>query len=114
MAYDQELADRVKAALSKKGRVVSKPMMGGITFMLKGKMCVGVHEDRIMCRIDPLVQDEALKHKGSKIMVMGGKTANGFIFVKKDAVKDPKEFKYWIGLAVDFNKRAKASKRAKR
>ena len=114
MAYDEQLAQRVKAMLSKHGRVTPKNLMGGVTYMLKGKMCVSVHDDRIMCRIDPMIQEEALKHQGARVMVMGTRKANGFVFVKKEALKDPKEFRYWIGLAIDFNTRAKASKKAKR
>jgi TfoX/Sxy family transcriptional regulator of competence genes len=86
-------------------------MMGGLTFMVNGKMCVGVHTDEIMCRIDPDIQDEALRHKGSRIMDFTGKPMKGFVFVKKEAIESSKDFNYWIDLALDFNKKAKASKK---
>ncbi len=107
MAVDEKMAKRVEVALSKKGQVVQKSLMGGRTFMLNGKMCVSVHDDRLMFRIDRAVQDKALKHKGARIMVMGKRVAHGFIHVKKEALT-PKEFKYWIDLALDFNTHVKA------
>jgi hypothetical protein len=40
-----------------------------------------------------------------------GKPMKGFVFVKKDALKSATEFNYWVGLALEFNARAKASKK---
>lgn len=111
MAYDELLADRIRTALARQKKVEEKKMMGGLTFMVNGKMCVGVHTDEIMCRIDPDIQEQALLHKGSRIMDFTGKPMKGFVFVKKEAIRSPKEFTYWIGLALDFNKKAKASKK---
>ena len=111
MAYDEKLADRVRNALPKSFRVEEKKMMGGLTFMVNSKMCVGVHTDEIMYRIDPDIQEEALRHKGSRIMDFTGKPMKGFVFVKKEAITSAKDFKYWIDLALDFNKKAKTSKK---
>ena len=111
MAYDEKLAERIRKALARQKKVEEKKMMGGLTFMVNGKMCVGVHTDEIMCRIDPEIQDEALKHKGARVMDFTGKPMRGFVFVKKDGVKSEKDFSYWINLALDFNKRAQAAKK---
>lgn len=111
MAYDDLLAARVRKALSSRKKVEEKKMMGGLTFMVNGKMCVGVHEDELMCRIDPGVQAEALEHAGARVMDFTGKPMRGFVFVRKKALEDRKEFDYWIGLALDFNRQAKASKK---
>ena len=111
MAYNEKLADRVRTALARRKAVEEKKMMGGLTFMVNGKMCVGVHADEIMCRIDPDIQKQALRHKGSREMNFTGKPMKGFVFVKKEAIQSSKEFKYWIDLALDFNKKAKASKK---
>ncbi|MBI3583657.1 MAG: TfoX/Sxy family protein [Nitrospinae bacterium] len=111
MAYNEQLAEKVRKALSHQKTVEEKKMMGGLTFMMNGKMCVGVHTDEIMCRIDPDIQNEALRHKGSRIMDFTGKPMRGFVFVKKESIKTAKDFNYWIQLALDFNKKAKASKK---
>ncbi len=111
MAYDEKLADRVRMALANRKTVEEKKMMGGLTFMVNGKMCVGVHTNEIMCRIDPEIQEKALHHKGSRIMDFTGKPMKGFVFVKKEVITAVKDFNYWIDLALDFNKKAKASKK---
>ena len=52
MAYNENLAERIRTALSKKRKVEEKKMMGGLTFMVNGKMCVGILKDDLMARID--------------------------------------------------------------
>lgn len=59
MAYNEKLADRIREALAELPDIEEKKMIGGLTFMVNGKMCAGVVEDEMMCRIDPAVQEEA-------------------------------------------------------
>jgi hypothetical protein len=71
MAYDEHLADRIRNIFKqKKVTSVEKKMMGGLCFMVHEKMCVGVHEDRLMARIDPDVYEAALLCKGSEKMLL--------------------------------------------
>ena len=53
MAYNEKLADRIRQALEKVPKVQEKAMMGGLTFMVNSKMCVGIIKDEMMCRINP-------------------------------------------------------------
>jgi TfoX/Sxy family transcriptional regulator of competence genes len=111
MAYDETLVDRVRNALPKSSRVEEKKMMGGLTFMVNRKMCVGVLKDELMVRLDPVVYDVALKRKGCREMNFTGKPMKGFVFVGHEGTKSKKDLGYWVGLAVDYNKVAKASKK---
>jgi hypothetical protein len=52
MAYNEHLADRIRARLAGLPNIEEKKMMGGLTFMYNGKMCVGIIKDDLMCRID--------------------------------------------------------------
>jgi TfoX/Sxy family transcriptional regulator of competence genes len=113
MAYNEQLAERVRKALSGIPHVEEKKMFRGITFMLNDKMCISVSGDDMMCRIDPLLHDAALKRKGSRSVVMRGREYKGWIKVDEDGLKAKKDFDYWIKLALDFNKRAKSSKTGK-
>ena len=54
MAYDEKLAQRVRESLPRLD-VEEKKMMGGLTFMVNDKMCVGVHKEDLMVRLDPLL-----------------------------------------------------------
>jgi TfoX/Sxy family transcriptional regulator of competence genes len=114
MAYDETLADRVREALAaEKKKVEEKQMFSGLTFMVNGKMCVGVHTDELMVRFDPELQEKVLSIKGTREMDFTNKIMKGYVFVDKNVVKNKKDLDYWVDLALDFNDRAKASKKAK-
>jgi hypothetical protein len=90
-------------------------MMGGLCFMVKGKMCVGVEKNRLMARIGPDAYDDALTRKGCRPMDFTGRPMRGFVFVEGDALKSDKELASWMELALVYNSLAKKSgrKRAK-
>ena len=114
MAYNEKLADRVREALADLPKVEEKKMFRGVTFMVNGKMCISVSGDNLMCRFDPELQEEALSKKGAKPMVMKGRQYNGYLYVSEEGYRSKKDFEYWIGLCLDFNKKAKASKKIKK
>lgn len=111
MAYDEKLATRMREALSDLPQVEEKKMFGGLAFMIDHKMCITVGADRIMCRIDPALHEEAIKRTGCSTVIMGGRVYRGYVHVNEDAIKTQKDFDYWVALALDFNKTAKASKK---
>jgi TfoX N-terminal domain len=88
-------------------------MMGGLTFMVNNKMCVGVLKDDLMLRIDPAIHDAALKRKGCREMDFTGRPMKGFVFVNLEGIRSKKDFSYWINLAHDYNKMAKPSRKKK-
>src|SRR5215510_7043045 len=113
MAADVGLTNRVRTALAGVPRVVEKRMFGGTTFMVGGKMCVSAREERIMCRIDPALHDAAVKRKGCRTVVMKGRQYRGYVHVVATALEG-KQLDYWIGLALDYNKRVRAKGRSRR
>jgi len=113
MAYNEELTNRVRRAFNHLPNVEEKKMMGGLTFMVNNKMCVGVLKDDLMARIDPQVYELALEKKGCREMTFTGKPMKGFVFVNSEGTSNTKDLNYWIDLALDFNKRAKATKKKK-
>ena len=114
MAYDEKLADRTREliALTHKN-VVEKPMFGGLCFMVNDKMCVGVEKERLMVRLDPAKYDEVMEKEGCKPMDFTGKIMKGYVFVDIEALNTKKKLEYWINLALEYNKIAKASKKKK-
>ena len=113
MAYNEKLAERVREAFAGITKVEEKKMMGGLTFMINNKMCVGILKDDLMARIDPDVYDSVLKRKGGREMDFTGKPMKGFVFVSPEGTKSKKDLSYWVGLALDYNKKAKSSRRKK-
>lgn len=113
MAYDEPLANRVRTILKRQKKVEEKKMMGGLTFMVNGKMCVGVLQDDLMARVDPQVYELALQKKGCREMNFTGKPMKGFVFIGPEGTERKVDLDYWLDLALDFNKKAKASKKKK-
>ena len=114
MAYNEKLTNRLRKALADTLNVEEKRMFSGITFMVNGKMCISAGDDRIMCRIDPSIHEKVVERKGCRTVMMKGREYRGYVYVSEEGIKTKKDFDFWIGLALDFNKLAKASKPAKK
>jgi TfoX/Sxy family transcriptional regulator of competence genes len=114
MAYNEKLADKVRALISETHKnIEEKKMFGGLCFMVNGKMCVGVEQERLMLRIDPGKYEEVIEKEGCRPMDFTGKPMKGFVFVDTDVLQTKKQLQYWINLALEYNKIAKASKKKK-
>jgi len=109
MAYSEYLADRVRKRISKIGQIEEKKMMGGLIFMVRGKMCVGVdidkttRLDRLMVRVGKIRYEELLKQDGSRPMDFTGKAMRGFLFIEPDGFDLDKDLDFWISKALMFN-----------
>jgi TfoX/Sxy family transcriptional regulator of competence genes len=114
MAYNEKLTARVRALMEDVPKVEEKRMFRGMTFMVDGKMCVSVGDDRIMCRIEPELHAASIKKPGCRTVEMGGRPYLGFVYVNEKSLPTKRELAYWVGLALDFNARAKSSKGTKK
>jgi TfoX/Sxy family transcriptional regulator of competence genes len=113
MAYDERLADRIREVLVDQPVIEEKQMMGGLAFMVNNKMCVGVIKNDMMARIDPDIFGEAVEKHGCRPMDFTGKPMQGWVFISPEGIDNRKDLEYWIALALDFNKKAKVSKKRK-
>jgi TfoX/Sxy family transcriptional regulator of competence genes len=113
MTSDDDLMNRVRAALAHVPRVEEKRMFGGTAFMVNGKMCVSVNQERIMCRIDPALHDAALEHTRCRSVIMKGRPYRGYVYVDAAVLTTMSDLEYWVGLALDYNPQAKASARTR-
>ena len=113
MAYNEDLVNKIRETLINQPDVEEKKMMGGLTFMVDGKMCIGVVADEMMCRISPDLHDASVEKTGCREMDFTGKPMRGYVFVNEDGMKTQADFMYWISLSLDFNVIAKASKKRK-
>lgn len=113
MAYSEKLADRIREALENVPNATEKQMMGGLVFMVNDKMCIGIIKDEMMCRIDHALEEELLEKTGCRQMDFTGRPMKGYLLIDDSGMETPKEFQYWINLCLDFNKRAKSSKKKK-
>jgi len=106
MAYDRDLADRIRGALA--GRSVREvSMFGGLTFMVNEKMAANANtRGDLMVRCDPSRVDSLLERDGADWPEMRGKKmSKGWIVVEAKRVKSDKILKSWIQEALDYNKK---------
>jgi len=110
VGYDELLEQRVRQFFDGKSvKHEAKRMMGGLCFMVNGKMCVGVEKNRLMARIGPDAYDEARARKGCRPMDFTGRPMRGFVFVESEGLKSDKDLASWLELALAFNPAAKKS-----
>jgi len=113
MAYSEKLANRVRERLAELTNIEEKEMMGGLTFMYNEKMCVGIIQDELMCRIEPSLHDAAIEQTGCRTMDFTKRPMKGYVMVDDTGMKTEEQFEYWINLCLAFNKKAKSSKKKK-
>jgi TfoX/Sxy family transcriptional regulator of competence genes len=112
MAYNEKMADRVRELINETHTISEeKKMFGGLCFMVDDKMCIGIEKERLMIRLDPLKYEEVLEKEGCRPMDFTGKVMKGYVFVDMDALTSRKKLGYWVSLALEYNKIAKASKK---
>ena len=112
MAYNEYLADRVTRFLNdEKILFFEKKMFGGLCYMVDNKMCVGIVKDELMARVGEEKYAEALTKKGCKQMNFTGRPMKGYVYLEEAALDLDVDLEYWIQLALDFNPRAKMSKK---
>ncbi len=102
MAYNDLLAARIENILSDIPDVVRKKMFGGIAFMVKDHMCVGVIDDMLMARVGPEQYENCLIKEFAQEMTFTGKPLTGMVYVKKDGITSESELKSWISICLDF------------
>ena len=101
MAYSEELADRVRALLSGRDDVAERPMFGGLTFMVGGHMCCGVHGGELIVRLDPDDEAEALARPHARPMDFTARPMRGFVTIAPDGVQ-ASALQQWIDAAVSY------------
>ena len=112
MPYDEYLAERIRRTFaSMHVTAEEKKMMGGICYMVNDKMCAGIVKNKLMARIDPEINERALTMKGCSAMDFTGKTMKGFVFVEPEGIDTDAELEYWIRLCLEYNPKAKSSKK---
>jgi len=114
MPYSEQLANRIRERFAELENVEEKEMMGGLTFMYNGKMCVGIIKDELMCRIDPELHNEAIEKRGCRTMDFTKLPMKGYVMIDETGMKSKTEFDYWIDLSLAYNSKAKASKKKKK
>ncbi|MFF8968959.1 TfoX/Sxy family protein [Streptomyces sp. NPDC014995] len=96
MAYDEGLAQRVRERLGTDPEIAEKRMFGGIAFLVRGNMAVGVTGDDLMVRVGPDATDAALSRPGTRVFAMTGRPMRGWVLVDGTALAEDDTLATWI------------------
>lgn len=102
MAYDEELAGRIRDVLAGRERIEERKMFGGIAFMVGGHMAVGVVKDELMARVGADGEDEALAQPHARTMDFTGRPMTGFVFVAAEGVATEEAVRPWVERCLAF------------
>src|SRR4051812_36512208 len=102
MAYDEMLADRVRELLGARAGVSERKMFGGIGFMVEGNMAVGVMEDELIVRLDPLDAERALAEAGVREFDFTGRPMRGWLFIAEEVIAEPEQLRDWVEAGADY------------
>ena len=102
MAFSETLAARIRQRLARRKGVKEKKMFGGVDFLLKDNMLVGVWKDSLIVRLGPEKGDEALLEPHVREFDITGKPMKGWAMVTPDGISGDDELKEWIQRAVKF------------
>ena len=118
MAFNEDTAQKIREFFQQKNAdFYEKKMFSGLCFMVDEKMCCGTHIDKktgddfLLCRIGEEEYEKALEKENVIPMDFTGKTMKGYIFVTENGHSNRTNLNYWLQLCLDFNPKAKASKK---
>jgi TfoX/Sxy family transcriptional regulator of competence genes len=105
MAYDEDLAHRLRELLADEDAITEKKMFGGLAFLVHGNMSVSASRTGgLLVRIDPADTDAALERPHVALMEMRGRTMDGWIIVAPAGVKTKRELAAWVTRSLAFVK----------
>jgi hypothetical protein len=102
VAYDAELADRVRDVLALRDRVSEREMFGGIGFMIAGNMACGVAGEDLIVRLDREGSERALAEPNVREFDMTGRPMRGWLLVSPEGVHTDEELASWVDAGADF------------
>ena len=103
MAYDEDFARRIREHLINAPGVTEKPMFGGLAFLVRGNMAVGVSSSReLVVRVGTDATDDALSRPHTRLFDMTGRPMKGWILVALEGLKTSEELGAWVKRGVDF------------
>ena len=103
MAYDEDLANRIREVLAQQPAVDEKQMFGGLAFLFGGRMAVAVSsKGGLMVRVVPDDTEALLRRAHVSPMVMAGRETRGWLRVAAEGVKTKRQLASWITRGVDY------------
>ena len=103
MAYDHELADRIRDLVAGEDGIAEQPMFGGLAFLINGNMSVAASgQGGLLVRVDPAETESLVDGEHVTPMVMRGQEMRGWLRVDAAAVGDAGQLDQWVARGVSY------------
>lgn len=105
MAYDEDVADRLRELLAGERDLTEKKMFGGLAFLLAGHMAVAASgQGGIMVRVDPAESDRLTRTTHARFMEMRGRPMQGWLRVESSDVRTKRQLAKWVTLGTKYTR----------
>jgi hypothetical protein len=103
VAYDEDLADRIRELLSGERGLEEKRMFGGLAFLINGNMAIAASgQGGLLVRVAPEDTDKLVDGKHASPAVMGGREMKGWMRVATDGVKTKRQLQGWVSRGAGY------------
>ena len=103
MAYDEELAGRIRGLIAGEAGLTEQKMFGGLAFLIGGNMAVAASgEGGLLVRVDPARSDALVAGSSARPMEMRGRQMQGWLRVAGDDVRADADLARWVGLGTAY------------
>jgi TfoX/Sxy family transcriptional regulator of competence genes len=103
MAYDEELADRIRELAAGESGLTERKMFGGLAFLVNGNMAVAASgQGGLMVRVDPAKSDALVAASPARLFEMRGRAMPGWLRLDSEHVRSKKELATWVDRGVTY------------
>jgi TfoX/Sxy family transcriptional regulator of competence genes len=103
VAYNEELADRIRELLGRDADLTEKKMFGGLAFLIGGNMAVAASgKGGLLVRIDPAQSETFVATTNARVMEMRGRQMQGWLRVDTDDVRTNRQLAKWVRLGATY------------
>jgi TfoX/Sxy family transcriptional regulator of competence genes len=103
VAYDEKLAERIRALVADEPDLTEQKMFGGLAFLIGGNMAVAASgQGGVLVRVDPAESDRLVATTGASLMEMRGRSMKGWLRVDADAVRTKRQLSRWVNLGTAY------------
>ena len=103
MAYDEDLADRIREVLTDQAGLTEMKMFGGLAFLIGGNMAVAASgQGGVLARVDPEESENLVASTNARLMEMRGRAMQGWLLVDAEDVRTKQQLAKWVKLAATY------------
>jgi TfoX/Sxy family transcriptional regulator of competence genes len=103
VAYDEELADRIRELIAGERGVTEQKMFGGLAFLIGGNMAIGASgQGGALVRVDPAQSDKLVRTTEARLMEMGGRRMKGWLRVDSEDLRTKRQLAKWVRLGTTY------------